>query len=269
MSDIKAYAVAAGADEHVARLEKEIGLLICDLESGQRRFFPAVLPFNDALLDQEDPDAIVDAICDHLAEVTVVAGCYASLAAAHRDLAVFKDIYLDHLSPRALKTVYIGYTHQIDVTVEYLRAVEAITDAAPIAFEERTELIYFKFIDVDDVLSEVVDITVDISERPEVRRWAEQAMERSQPTEETEDLIRALWGENIPFELFFPTARVYQVGRKLDNPLSSRDRLDVLALACKPASRQSFWLASRVCQGRNQSTTPSTANGRFCQGSPT
>lgn len=55
MSDIKAYAVAAGADEHDARLEKEIGFLICDLESGQWRFFPAVLPFDDALFDQETP----------------------------------------------------------------------------------------------------------------------------------------------------------------------------------------------------------------------
>lgn len=197
----------------------------------------------------------MDAICDHLAEVTVAAGCYASLAAAHRDLAVFKDIYLDHLSPRALKTLHIGYTHQIDVTVEYLRAVEAIIDDAPIAFEERTELIYFKFIDVDNVLPEVVDI----SQRPEVRRWAEQALDRSQPTEETEKLFRALWGENVPFELYSPTARVYQVGRKLDNPHSSRDRLDVLALACKPSSRQSFCWRAAVSPDTSQCTTPSTA----------
>lgn len=94
-------------------------------------------------------------------------------------------------------------------------------------------------------------------------------MNRSQATEETEDLICALWGENILFELYSPTTRVYQVGRKLDNLLSSHDRLEVLALSRKPVSRQSFWLASHVCQGRNQSTTPSTANGRLCQGSPT
>lgn len=58
-----------------------------------------------ALFEQQDRAATIDAICEHLTDVTVAANCYASLAAAHRDLVLFLELYLDHISLRALQTL--------------------------------------------------------------------------------------------------------------------------------------------------------------------
>lgn len=50
-----------------------------------------------ALFEQQDRAATIDAICEHLTDVTV--------AAAHRDLVLFLELYLDHISLRALQTL--------------------------------------------------------------------------------------------------------------------------------------------------------------------
>lgn len=129
----------AGAGAQADALAKDIGLLVSSLEAGQQRFFPAVMPFNATIFNHPNPTAVIDSIAGHLVEVTVAAGCYATEAAARRDVEVFCELYLNRVSHRALRTLYAGYCLQTDVSFEYLRAIEAITDDDPIQSTEATE----------------------------------------------------------------------------------------------------------------------------------
>lgn len=100
------------------------------------------------------------------------------------------------------------------MSLEYLRAVEDIADDSPIAFDEATVLIYFRFLDVGDVLHKVIDT----SERVEVRSWGKRGLGRKRPTEATKNMLCTLQGHNIPFGLYSAEARVYQVGCNSGTP---------------------------------------------------
>lgn len=184
----------------------------------------------------------LEAIGDHLVDVTVANKCYPDAAAAQRDFEIFRDIWLDGISLRALRTLYLSYSHQHDITLEYLKAIELIgPHGQPMGFGDRDEVIYFKMLDTSGVLEAVRDG----SQRPENIQWARAAIDRLHYDQDAQDLLGSVWDGQVPFKPYDPEALVYHVGRKQGNRLSSRDRLDELGLSYKTAASQSLWLSSR------------------------
>lgn len=241
MKSIHTRAAQADAAEASRDLARMIGNLISVLDGGPTRYFPTPLSFDSELLRNGSRSDLSAAIDAHLIEVTRENGCYATDEAAARDLRVFHEIYLDNISFRALRTLYIGYCFQLDVTVEYLKAIELLRDDVPMGFDDRTEVIYFKLLDDDRTLQRVAQR----SERDDVRNWAQSGLDRRPCPPAAHEALDKIWAKQIPFQPYAQNARVYQIGRKQGAPLSGRDGLDELGLAYKPAERQSIWLSSR------------------------
>lgn len=236
---ILARSISAQSSPLARQFLGRVGLLLDETSTsvGVSRFFPPYPDLDVTILD--DRELIINFLEQYLAQVAVINGCYTSYGAAYADLRVFRQQYFDRVSLRALQTLLVGLANKVDVTLPYLRAIEALSEGQkPVQGSDTTEIIYWKHVGDSNLIKAVTSRTT----RPAIKSWSAAATDRQPVPQAAADLLTKIWEGNVPFDLYDPEAPAFQVGRKRSGTLSGRIDLDDLALAQRPLEQQSAWL---------------------------
>lgn len=148
-----------------------------DFIIGQKKNFEGtILRFKRAPIewDEEvakDPNLIRQSLRDYLIRsVTQYMEYYRTEDAASIAVRIFEHLYLDNISDRALRTLFMGLTGGVSVTLRYLIAVEALEASGnPLPPAHSISTIYWKC--VGDEGSSVIETVENISQRPEILSW--------------------------------------------------------------------------------------------------
>lgn len=197
-------------------------------------FVPAPLTFDAAIVG--DDTKVRATLCEYL--LTQTEAFYLNSGEARADLEIYKELYLDRISSCALQTLYVCLTHSVDVTLDYLFAIELLSDSSPMLPGDKRDVTYYKETGVDG--KELLRTVAESTTRRDVKVWANQAATRA-VRGEVVGYLDQIWGEEEPpFTPFLSSSRPYQIGRKR-GVLSFRIRLENIAIAQADPGRLSRW----------------------------
>lgn len=212
------------------------------------QFRPSDLDFD--LKIAEDPAAVRQTLHDYMvAQTTEVIRFYRTREQALKAVEIFSSLWLDKASDRAVQTLYAGLSGKVDVSPQYLLAVELLEDMEPLPMTHSIPVIYFKTtggVEGNAVLESVIAT----STRADVSSWATDAITAAPPAQEAVSFLDTLWNGAVPFELRSPSTMPYQVGRSIA-PLAQRAQLEQLGLqdVSKLPGQRCRWLASVTAAG--------------------